>query len=76
MQCGAGGLHAVRSAYRVGEDHTHTGDSPLATIKGIQEAKMHFYRISDSQKNTFSVAVDLQKEFYIINAWIIYQFVL
>ena len=36
---------------------------------------MHFYRISDSLKNTFSVAVDLQNEFYIINACIIYQFV-
>ena len=45
-------------------------------IKGIREAKMHFYRISDSLKNTFSVAVDLQNEFYIINACIIYQFVL
>ena len=29
---------------------------------------MHFYRISDSLKNTFSVAVDLQNEFHIINA--------
>ena len=37
---------------------------------------MHFYRISDSLKNTFSVAVDLQNEFYIINACIIYQFLL
>ena len=39
---------------------------------------MHFYRISDSLKNTFSVAVDLQNEFYfyIISACIIYQFVL
>ena len=40
-------------------------------VKGIQEAKMHFYRISDSLKNTFSVAVDLQNEFYIISACII-----
>ena len=48
----------------------------LMLIKDIQEAKMHFYRISDSLKNTFSVAVDLQNEFYIINACIIYQFVL
>ena len=32
---------------------------------------MHFYCISDSLKNTFSVAVDLQNEFYIINACII-----
>ena len=45
-------------------------------VKGIQEAKIHFYRISDYLKNTFSVAVDLQNEFYIINACIIYQFVL
>ena len=45
-------------------------------VKGIREAKMHFYRISDSLKNTFSVAVDLQNEFYIINACIIYQFLL
>ena len=37
---------------------------------------MHFYGISDSLKNTFSVAVNLQNEFYIINACIIYQFVL
>ena len=37
---------------------------------------MHFYRISDSLKNTFSVAVDIQNEFYIISACIIYQFVL
>ena len=37
---------------------------------------MHFYRISDSLKNTFSVAVDLQNEFHIINACIIYQFLL
>ena len=47
-----------------------------AGLKGIREAKMHFYRISDSLKNTLSVAVDLQNEFYIINACIIYQFVL
>ena len=47
-----------------------------ARFKGIREAKMHFYRISDSLKNTFSVAVDLQNEFYIINACIIYQFLL
>ena len=33
---------------------------------------MHFYRISDALKNTFSVAVDLQNEFYIINACIIF----
>ena len=45
-------------------------------VKGIQEAKMHFYRISDSLKNTFSVAVDVQNEFYIIKACIISQFVL
>ena len=37
---------------------------------------MNFYRISDSLKNTFPFAVDLQNEFYIINACIIYQFVL
>ena len=37
---------------------------------------MHFYRISDLLKNTLSVAVDLHNEFYIINACIIYQFVL
>ena len=46
------------------------------SLKGIREAKMHFYCISDLLKNTFSVAVDLQNEFYIINACIIYQFVL
>ena len=46
------------------------------TFKGIREAKMHFYRISDLLKNTFSVAVDLQNEFCIINACIIYQFLL
>ena len=34
---------------------------------------MHFYRISDSLKNTFSVAVDLQNEFYIINACLYYN---
>ena len=47
-------------------------------FKGIQEAKMHFYRISDSQKKKkkMSFAVHLQNEFYIINACIIYQFVL
>ena len=45
-------------------------------IKGIRKAKMHFDRISDSLKNTFSVAVYLQNEFYIINACIIYQFLL
>ena len=45
-------------------------------IKGIRVAKMHFYRISDSLKNTFSVSVDFQNEFYVINACIIYQFVL
>ena len=45
-------------------------------FKGIRKAKMHFYRISDSLKNTFSVAVDLQNEFYIINACIICQFLL
>ena len=48
----------------------------LQLIKGIRKAKMHFDRISDSLKNTFSVAVDLQSEFYIINACIIYQFLL
>ena len=45
-------------------------------FKGIRKVKMHFDRISDSLKNTFSVAVDLQNEFYIINACIIYQFLL
>ena len=45
-------------------------------VKGIRKAIMHFYRISDSLKNTFSVTVDLQNEFYIINACIIYQFLL
>ena len=52
------------------------GASLAQSFKGIRKAKMHFDRISDSLKNTFSVAVDLQNEFYIINACIIYHFLL
>ena len=57
-------------------DYKYNSNRITLTLKGIREAKMHFYSISDLLKNTFSVAVDLQNEFYIISACIIYQFVL